>query len=402
HPKDKSSLDASAKITRAKLNKRSGDADLSKDKSGSESPPEFRRNWCVEGHVTSGVISSVLAQRYLRTIRQSLWRRNYRERRQGTWNEKPWGPTKPVLQTQKTPSPSSAFIKKNIDILRTMIKEHDQQGKMKATPRKLSYADSDKEASAGSLTKGFSDRFSLESSGTSDTRRQTRSTINSQKTPSKNKKSTHLIRSRRLEDQSTTREKARRERSKSRRNRSEHQETSLDSEYWEGSDNTCEDLNSPYKRYAKDPIEIHGIKRRQNEGLQAFMDRFKSEISHIKGVPPILHIFAFMHGHGHPKLAKKLNDKIHKTVDKMFERVRAFVRGEVDVGSTEMVRPSQRDKGYVRPAWTEGPERARNRGDPREARRNIGVYTPYPRKDAFTPLTKTPKEILAMESISFP
>ncbi|GKD35015.1 hypothetical protein Tco_1250524, partial [Tanacetum coccineum] len=64
--KDKSSLDASAKLTRAGLNKRSGDADLSNDKSGPESPPEFRRSWYVEGHIRSGVISSVLAQRNLR------------------------------------------------------------------------------------------------------------------------------------------------------------------------------------------------------------------------------------------------------------------------------------------------------------------------------------------------
>ncbi|GKB01474.1 reverse transcriptase domain-containing protein [Tanacetum coccineum] len=182
---------------------------------------------------------------------------------------------------------------------------------MKATPRKLAYADSDKEDPAGSLAKGFSDRFSLESSGTSDTRRQTRSTIKSQKTPSKNKEPTHLRRSRRLEDQSTTREKARRERSKSRRKRSGHQETSSDSEYEEGNkdpedhlgifsaaaeqEECVEELSQKFleefsqqKRYAKDPTEIHGIKRRQNEGLQAFMDRFKSESSHIKGVPPVL------------------------------------------------------------------------------------------------------------------
>ncbi|GKC62297.1 hypothetical protein Tco_1094895, partial [Tanacetum coccineum] len=30
---------------------RSGDADLSKDKSGPESPPEFQRSWYVEGHL---------------------------------------------------------------------------------------------------------------------------------------------------------------------------------------------------------------------------------------------------------------------------------------------------------------------------------------------------------------
>ncbi|GJW68412.1 hypothetical protein Tco_0122836 [Tanacetum coccineum] len=70
HPKDRSSLDASAKLTQAKLNKRSGDANLSNDKSGLESPPELRRSWCVEGYIKFGVISSVLMQRYLRTIRQ--------------------------------------------------------------------------------------------------------------------------------------------------------------------------------------------------------------------------------------------------------------------------------------------------------------------------------------------
>nr|GEU86585.1 hypothetical protein [Tanacetum cinerariifolium] len=59
---DKFSLDASAKLTRGKLNKRSKDVDLSKDKSGLESPPEFRRSWYVEEHVRSGVSSSVLAQ----------------------------------------------------------------------------------------------------------------------------------------------------------------------------------------------------------------------------------------------------------------------------------------------------------------------------------------------------
>ncbi|GKC41863.1 hypothetical protein Tco_1059585, partial [Tanacetum coccineum] len=235
-------------------------------------------------------------------------------------------------------------------------------------------------------------------------------------------------RSRRLEDQSITKEKARRERSKPRGKRSGHQETSSDSEREEGSEDTYEDMNSPYKRpkptpftkiinrfkyhrrarlswnirveqhetgfddldpksvdnfkelsqkfleeflqqkrYAKDPTEICGIKRRQNEGLQAFMDRFKSESLHIKGVPLVLRISAFMHGHGHPELAKKLNDKIPKTVDEMFERVRAFIRREVAAGSAEMVRPSQGDKGYIHLAWTGGSKKARNRGGSREA-----------------------------------
>ncbi|GKB66820.1 reverse transcriptase domain-containing protein, partial [Tanacetum coccineum] len=350
------SSNASAKLMRAELNKRSRDADLSKDKSGPESPPEFRRSWYVEGHIRSGVISSVLGQRHLR-------------------NSPTKGDEGPSSGGTK---PSSTFI----------------TAEMKATPRKLAYADSNKEAPVLSLAKGFSDRFSLESSGTSNTYRQTRSTSRSQKTLSRNKEPAHLRRSRRLEDRSITKEKVRKERSKSRRKRSEHQEASSNSEYEEGLEDAYEDLNSSYKwpklapftqritrfkyhrraklpwnirvyegnkdledhlggaarnwfddldpksvdsfeelsqkfleefsqqkKYAKDPTEIHGIKRRKNEGLQAFMDQFMSESSHIKGVPPVLRISAFMHGHGHPELAKKLNYKIPKTMDEMFERV---------------------------------------------------------------------------------
>ncbi|GKF71179.1 hypothetical protein Tco_0207293, partial [Tanacetum coccineum] len=44
------------------------DVDLSKDKSGPESPLEFQRSWYVEGHIRSGVISSVLAQQHVRNI----------------------------------------------------------------------------------------------------------------------------------------------------------------------------------------------------------------------------------------------------------------------------------------------------------------------------------------------
>ncbi|GJZ42959.1 hypothetical protein Tco_0590214 [Tanacetum coccineum] len=248
-----------------------------------------------------------------------------------------------------------------------MIKEHDQQTKMKATQRKLAYVDSNKEAPTGSLTRGFSDRLSLESSGTSDTRKQTRSASKSRRTPSKNEEPTYLKRSRRLENRSINQKKRQLEGKvpQNPRKRSERQETSSDSEREEGSEDTCEDLNSrgaarnrfddldpksvnsfeelsqkflkefsQQKRYAKDPTEVHGIKRRQIEGLQTFMDRFKSKSSHIKGVPPVLCISDSMHGHGHPELAKKLNDKIPKTLDEMFERVRAFIRGEVVVGET--------------------------------------------------------------------
>nr|GEV88065.1 hypothetical protein [Tanacetum cinerariifolium] len=48
YPKEKHSIHTPAKLAHAKLNKRSGDADLSKDMSGPELPPELQRSWCDE------------------------------------------------------------------------------------------------------------------------------------------------------------------------------------------------------------------------------------------------------------------------------------------------------------------------------------------------------------------
>nr|GEW52722.1 hypothetical protein [Tanacetum cinerariifolium] len=120
----------------------------------------------------------------------------------------------------------------------------------------------------------------------------------------------------------------------------------------------------------------HQAKERQHQEI-SFMLTLKKKLR--IGVLPVLRISALRNGHGHSELAKKLNDKIPKTVDEMFERVRAFIRGEMVAGQ----------------------KRARNRNGPREVRRNMGMYMPYLRRDTFTPLTKTLKEILAMEGISF-
>nr|GEX76670.1 hypothetical protein [Tanacetum cinerariifolium] len=160
---------------------------------------------------------------------------------------------------------------------------------MKATPRKLAYTDSDKEAPAGSLPKGFFDQFSLESFGTSDTRRQTRSTIKIRKTPSKNKEPTHLKRSRRLEDQ------------------------------------------------------VHN----QGKGKKRKVQVQEKE---------------------------KLNDKIPKTMDEMFEMVQAFIRGEVDVGSA---------KWFVLLKGTKD------------------TFIRHGLEDLTDPEIGTPKGILSIESISF-
>ncbi|GKF71813.1 hypothetical protein Tco_0207927, partial [Tanacetum coccineum] len=84
----------------------------------------------------------------------------------------------------------------------------------------------------------------------------------------------------------------------------------------------------------------------------AFMDRFKAESAHIKGVPPVLRISAFMHGHGHPELSKKLNDK---------ERVWAFIRGEAAADTTKAIRSPRWEKSVGKASWSEHQKGSRNR-----------------------------------------
>nr|GEV07972.1 reverse transcriptase domain-containing protein [Tanacetum cinerariifolium] len=101
------------------------------------------------------------------------------------------------------------------------------------------------------------------------------------------------------------------------------------------------------QRKSSSDLEMHGIKQKLNEGLQTFKDRFKSESTHTKGVPSVLRISTFMHGHSHPELAKKLNDKIAKTIDEIWKRVRAFIRGEMAADNIEVIRSSWWEKSEI-------------------------------------------------------
>ncbi|GJW74026.1 hypothetical protein Tco_0133396 [Tanacetum coccineum] len=61
---------------------------------------------------------------------------------------------RPFPGDETTPSP--AFITKNIEVFRTMIKEHDQQGQARATPKKLTYGDSEREGLGSPRTRNSS------------------------------------------------------------------------------------------------------------------------------------------------------------------------------------------------------------------------------------------------------
>ncbi|GJS57993.1 reverse transcriptase domain-containing protein [Tanacetum coccineum] len=61
-----------------------------------------------------------------------------------------------------------------------------------------------------------------------------------------------------------------------------------------------------------------------------------------------------MHGHDYPGLAKKLNEKIPKIVDEIWERVRAFIRGKTNADTTEVIRSPQWEKSVGKARWEIG------------------------------------------------
>ncbi|GJV67645.1 reverse transcriptase domain-containing protein [Tanacetum coccineum] len=342
----------------------------------------------------------------------------------GTGRTPPGGTSASAGQAQGGPSP--AFVKENIDVLRTMIKELDNRGQEKVTPRRLFNEESGEAGSENSQMSPSAEEvggYSSDGSSKSRGRGRPRTARKHRKSVSRKKGTSKSHRSVRSEARSRSKSKS--VKSKPQSVRASRRKSSSDSGYDIVSDSGSEDLSVPYRRpkplpftskitrfryhqraklppnvqvyegnkdpedhlsifsaaaeqeqwpmpvwckmfrqtlrgsarnwfdsldpksvdgfeelsnkfleefsqqkmYDKDPTEIRGIKRKPNEGLQAFMDCFKAESAHIKGVPLVLRISAFMHGHGHPELAKKLNDKISKIVDEMWERVRAFIRG---------------------------------------------------------------------------
>nr|GEY12870.1 reverse transcriptase domain-containing protein [Tanacetum cinerariifolium] len=62
------------------------------------------------------------------------------------------------------------------------------------------------------------------------------------------------------------------------------------------------------KKYVKDPVEIHNIKQRDGETIEDFMERFKIETGRMKGAPECMRISGFMHGVNNPELTKRLNE----------------------------------------------------------------------------------------------
>nr|GEY69388.1 reverse transcriptase domain-containing protein [Tanacetum cinerariifolium]GEY70323.1 reverse transcriptase domain-containing protein [Tanacetum cinerariifolium] len=96
------------------------------------------------------------------------------------------------------------------------------------------------------------------------------------------------------------------------------------------------------------------------------MERFMVETRRMKGAPECMRISGFMHRVNNPELTKRLNEHVPKTMKEMIISTTAFIRGEAAAAG-------------------------KKKGRPREG---MG-------SNRFTPLTRTPKEILAAKAGKF-
>ncbi|GJZ85358.1 hypothetical protein Tco_0650697 [Tanacetum coccineum] len=123
--------------------------------------------------------------------------------------------------------------------------------------------------------------------------------------------------------------------------------------------------------------------------MEAFMEWFKAESMHVKGAPECMRVSGFMYGITNRYLIKRQNDNIPKSVDEMMSVTIAFLRGEVAMAH------QSRKKGP--PIWRHHEGSHKPSFDKRQDFKNRQKSSR--RHDRFTLPTKTPKEILAVDTI---
>ncbi|GJU32859.1 reverse transcriptase domain-containing protein [Tanacetum coccineum] len=147
---------------------------------------------------------------------------------------------------------------------------------------------------------------------------------------------------------------------------------------------------SARKKCIKDPVEIHHIKQKEGESTEDFVRKFKVESRDVKGAPEIMRISGFMHGITNPELIKRLHDKIPKSVDETMRITTSFLRGEVAAGNQEwkkLFSPWKQQEAGHKQNFKKGGFKNQQRSERRQ--------------DRFTLLSKSPKEIMALEKGKF-
>nr|GEZ36127.1 reverse transcriptase domain-containing protein [Tanacetum cinerariifolium] len=129
----------------------------------------------------------------------------------------------------------------------------------------------------------------------------------------------------------------------------------------------------------------------ERESTEAFMERFKAVSMHVNGASKCMRVSRFMHGITNPDLIKWLNDNIPKSVDETMSVTTTFLKGEVAVAN------QSRKKGL--PTWRHHEAAHKLSFDKRPDFKNKQKLSKW--HDRFAPLTKTLKEILAMDTVKF-
>ncbi|GKD93262.1 reverse transcriptase domain-containing protein [Tanacetum coccineum] len=145
------------------------------------------------------------------------------------------------------------------------------------------------------------------------------------------------------------------------------------------------------KKCIRDPIMLHNIKQRDGESTDDFIKRYKSESGNVKGVPECMRISGFVHGITNPELIKRVHKKIPKIVDEIMQVATSFLQGQKAASNQERKKAPQ--------AW-----RHQEGGHRQNFKKRGGFRSQHKtekRLDRFTLLTKTPKEILALEKGKF-
>ncbi|GJU98093.1 reverse transcriptase domain-containing protein [Tanacetum coccineum] len=119
------------------------------------------------------------------------------------------------------------------------------------------------------------------------------------------------------------------------------------------------------------------------------MERYKAEVLDVEGAPECMRISGFMHGITHPGLIKRLYERIPRSVDEMYRMTTSFLQGEVAALSHGRRKASSSWKpseGGDKPTFKKGFKNKQR---------------PDRKPDRFSLLTKTPKEIFALEKGKF-
>ncbi|GJU78787.1 retrovirus-related pol polyprotein from transposon TNT 1-94 [Tanacetum coccineum] len=145
-----------------------------------------------------------------------------------------------------------------------------------------------------------------------------------------------------------------------------------------------EDLRTAFRenylqqtKHIKDPVEIHHIKQRDGESTEDFMERYKAEVLDVEGALECMRISGFM------------IERIPRSMDEMYRMTTSFLQGEVDALSHGQRKASS--------SWK--PSEGGNKPNFKKGFKN--KQRPDRKPDRFSLLTKTPKEIFALEKGKF-